>query len=140
MLFVEHPLIWFRLKIVPKDLRRCPSKTNSSYNDKEKKRVSFRKIWNFNTKKNINLQCWLEVSEHKKRRDQQNDQEQAVIVEDRVGSGLEFGYFVFLPEDAVFLVLLHFLVALGHFTQNSIFTLLSDPILLKRKSEISFDP
>lgn len=45
-----------------------------------------------------NLQSRIEVFQEEKRSDKKNEQKEAVVVEDRVCGGFEFGDVVFLPE------------------------------------------
>jgi hypothetical protein len=48
--------------------------------------------------KDFGLQKRRKVLEDQERGDQQDEQEQAVVVENRVGGGLEFGNLIFLPQ------------------------------------------
>ena len=71
-----------------------------------------------------------EVLEDKERGDEQNDEEQAVVVEDRVGGGLELGNLVLLPEETVVLVLLALLVHLaGELLDDGVLALLRNLVL-----------
>ncbi len=76
------------------------------------------------------LQDWVDVLEDKERGDQKKDQEQAVVVEDGEGSGLELGDFAHFPQDLVVFVLLdYFLVGQlgGHFPADGFLSLLRNP-------------
>lgn len=83
------------------------------------------------------LHGWVEVLEEQEGGSQQNDQEQAVVVEDRVGGGLELGHVSLLLQDLVVLLLLAVLLVaeLGiDLIGDCLLTFLSDPFRYQKSA------